>query len=159
MSTSTERGAKVVQAPHLFAGTVSGPRNLLHRDTVSGYGFTASSTVMACHHHYDCANARTERKASNGEHLRIFSFYFRTSRYCNPTPPFAYYKRGGRDPRQKRGETRDNAQQWQCTKHTHKHSNTPIHRDLEAIPLSTSLYPPTTSTSAQSNTNNSEHRT
>jgi hypothetical protein len=56
----------------------------------------------------DYANARTERKASNREHLRAFSFYFRTSKYCNPTPPFAYYKRGGRDP-QRGGETREKA--------------------------------------------------
>jgi hypothetical protein len=37
-----------------------------------------------------------------------FSFYFRTSKYYNLTPPFAYYKRGGRDP-QRGGETREKA--------------------------------------------------
>jgi hypothetical protein len=99
-----------------------------------------TSTATACHHdNDDCANARIERKARNREHLRAFSFYFRTSRYCNLTPPFVYYKMGGRDPRQ---DMLDNAQQWQCTKHTLKHSNTPTHRDLGAIPFSTSLYPP-----------------
>jgi hypothetical protein len=36
----------------------------------------------------------------------------------------------------------DNTQQRQCTKHTLKHSNTPTHRDLGAIPLLTILYPP-----------------
>jgi hypothetical protein len=114
-----------------------------------------TSTTTSCHHHDDdCVNAQTERKANNREHLRAFSFYFRTSRYYKPTPPFAYYKRGGRDPRQNR---LDNAQQWQITKHTLKHSNTPTHRDLGAISLSTSLYPPTTSTSVQSNTSSSEH--
>jgi hypothetical protein len=56
----------------------------------------------------DYANTQTERKASNREHLMAFSFYFRTSKYCNPTPPFAYYKRGGRDP-QRGGETREKA--------------------------------------------------
>jgi hypothetical protein len=115
-----------------------------------------TTTAMACrhHHHHDCVNPWTERKARNREHLRVFSFYFCTSRYYNPTPPFAYYKKGGRDPRQRQ---LDNAQQWQCIKHTLKHSNTPTHRDLGAIPLSTSLYPPTTSTSVQSNTSCSEH--
>jgi hypothetical protein len=114
-----------------------------------------TSIATACHHHdNDCTNAWTERKARNREHLRTFSFYFHISRYCNPTPPFAYYKRGGRDPRQ---DTLDNAHQWQCTKHTLKHSNTPTHRDLGAIPLSASLYPPTTSTLVQGNTSSSEH--
>jgi hypothetical protein len=50
----------------------------------------------------DYVNAWIERKASNREHLRAFSFYFRTSKYYNPTPPFAYYKRGGRDLQQRR---------------------------------------------------------
>jgi hypothetical protein len=39
------RGATVVQALHLFAGAASGPRNLLHHDTVSGYGLAASSVI------------------------------------------------------------------------------------------------------------------
>jgi hypothetical protein len=38
-----------------------------------------------------------------------------------------------------------------------KHSNAPTHRDLGVTPLSTSLYPPTTSTPVQGNTSNSEH--
>jgi hypothetical protein len=114
-----------------------------------------TSTATACHHYDDdCTNARTKRKGNNREHLRAFSFYFRTFRYCNPTPPFAYYKRGGRDPQQKR---LDNAQQWKCTKHTLKHLNTPTHRILGAIPLSISLYPSTTSTSVQSNISSSKH--
>jgi hypothetical protein len=120
--------------------------------------FLCALTNINNHHDGDCANTRTERKASNREHLRAFSFYFCTFKYCNPTPPFAYYKRGGRDPRQeemKNGET--NTQQWQYTKHTLKHTNTPTHRDLGAIPLSTSLYSPTTSTLVQSNTSSSEH--
>jgi hypothetical protein len=72
--------------PHLFAGAASGPRNLYHHDTMSGYGFITSTTAMAGHHHDDdYANARTKRKASNRNHLRAFSFYFRTSRYCNLT--------------------------------------------------------------------------
>jgi hypothetical protein len=45
MSTSTGRGATAVQAPHLFAGAASGPRNLLHHDTVSGYGLAASTMI------------------------------------------------------------------------------------------------------------------
>jgi hypothetical protein len=101
MSTSTGRGAMAVQAPHLFADATSGPRNLLHHDTVLGYGL-AASTATTCHHHHhhhDFANAQTKRKARNKEHLRDFSFYFRTSKYYNPTTPFVYYKRGGRDPR------------------------------------------------------------
>jgi hypothetical protein len=92
--------------PYLFTGAASGPQNLLHHDTVSGYGRATSSTAMACHHHDDdCANARTKMKAWNREHLRAFSFYFHTSKCCNPTPPFAYYKRKGRDPRPGGGET------------------------------------------------------
>jgi hypothetical protein len=159
MSTSTGRGATVVQAFYLFAGAALGPQNFLHHDTVSRYGIAASnydiSTATTCHHDDDdCVNARIERKASNREHLMAFSFYFRTSRYCNLTPPFAYYKRGGRDPRQNK---LNNTQQQQCTKYTLKHSNIPAHKDLGAIPLSTSLYPPSTSTSVQSNTSSSEH--
>jgi hypothetical protein len=76
--------------PYLFADVALGPRSI----------------ATACHHHDDdYMNARTERKARNRKHLRAFSFYFHTSRYCNPTPPFAYYKRGGRDHQQER---RDN---------------------------------------------------
>jgi hypothetical protein len=101
MSASIGRGATAIQAPHLFVDTVSWLRNLLRHDNVSGYGFTTSSTATTYHHYDDdCANERTERKASNMEHLMAFSFYFCASRYYNPTPPFAYYKRGGRDPRQ-----------------------------------------------------------
>jgi hypothetical protein len=48
MSTSTGQGATVVQAPHLFTDTTSEPSNLLHHDTMSGYGFTTSSTTMTC---------------------------------------------------------------------------------------------------------------
>jgi hypothetical protein len=77
---------------------------------------------IACHHHDgDCANTRIERKAGNREHLRTFSFYFRTRKYCNPTPPFAYYKRGGRDPwheETKNGETMPSNGNILCT-----HSN------------------------------------
>jgi hypothetical protein len=91
--------------PHLFANVASGPRKLLHLDTMLGYGFTASSIAMTCcYRNDDCANARIERKTSNREHLWAFSFYFRTSRYCNMIPPFAYYKRGGRDPKRRRDE-------------------------------------------------------
>jgi protein-tyrosine phosphatase len=92
---------------------------------VLGYGRTTSSTATAWHHCNDgCAKARTKRKARNREHLRAFSFYFCTSKHCNLTPPFAYYKRGGRDPRPK---GRNNTMKWQCTKHTLKHSNTHTH--------------------------------
>jgi hypothetical protein len=158
MSTSMGRGATAIQALYLFIAAASGPRNLLHHDTVSEYGLAASSIAMACHHHDDdYTNARTERKARNREHLRAFSFYFCTSKCYNPTPPFSYYKRGGRDPRPKIVAWQDNTTQWHCTKHTLKHLNTPTHRDLEAIPLSTILYPPTTSTLVQSNTSSSEH--
>jgi hypothetical protein len=77
MSTSTGRGATVAQAPHLFVSIDSGPQNLLHHDIVSGYGFAASSTATARHHHnYDCENAQTERKAINREHLRVFLFLY-----------------------------------------------------------------------------------
>jgi hypothetical protein len=160
MSASTGQGATAVQAPHLFAGTTSGPRNLLHHDTMSEYGFTASSTATAHRHHNDdCANARIERKASNREHLRAFSFYFRTSRYYNPTPPFAYYKRGGRDPQQRERRRKTTPSNGNVLSTHPKHSNAPTHRDLGAIPLSTSLYLPTTSTPAQGNTSSSEHWT
>jgi hypothetical protein len=47
--------------PHLFTGTDLGPRNLLHHDTMSGYGHAASATAMAGHHHGDdYANAQEE---------------------------------------------------------------------------------------------------
>jgi hypothetical protein len=143
-TTSTGRGATAVQPPYLFVDAVLGPQNLLHHDTVSGYGLAASSTAtpLPPPRRRLCF---THRKSRNREHLRTFSFYFRTSKCCNPIPPFAYYKRGGRDPRPKR--RKDDTTQWQCTKHTLKHSNTPTHRDLGDIPLSTSLYPLTTSTS------------
>jgi hypothetical protein len=101
MSISTGQGATDIQAPYLFTGAASGPQNLLHHDTVSGYGLAMSFTATTCHHHDDnCTNARTERKARNREHVGTFFFYFRTSKCCNSTPPFAYYKREGRDPRQ-----------------------------------------------------------
>jgi hypothetical protein len=87
-----------------------------------------------------------------------FSFYFCTSKYRNLTPPFANYKSRGRDPQQRK-KWLDNAQQKQYTKHTLKHTNTPTHRDLGAIPLSISLYPPTTRTPVQGNTSSSEHWT
>jgi hypothetical protein len=45
MSTSTGRGATAVQAPQLFADAASGPRNLLHHDTVLGYGLAASTVI------------------------------------------------------------------------------------------------------------------
>jgi hypothetical protein len=144
--------------PYLFASTASGPQNLLHHDTVLGCGLAASSIATACpHDDNNYANARTERKTRNREHLRAFSFHFCTSKCCNPTRPFAYYKRGGRDPRPKTAARQDNTTQWQCTKHTLKHLNTPTHTNLGAIPLSTNLYPPTTSTLVQSNTSSSEH--
>jgi hypothetical protein len=38
------------------------------------------------------------------EHLRAFSFYFCISKYGNLTPPFAYYKREGKDPQWRRDE-------------------------------------------------------
>jgi hypothetical protein len=99
--------------PYLFVGAALGPRNLLHHDTMTGYGLAVSSTATACHHcDDDCANARTKRKARNREHLRAFSFHFHTSKCCNLTPPFAYYKRGGRDPRQKVAARQDNTMQW-----------------------------------------------
>jgi hypothetical protein len=31
--------------PHLFVGAASGPRNLLHHDTASGYGLAASTVI------------------------------------------------------------------------------------------------------------------
>jgi hypothetical protein len=107
---------------------------------MSGYGRATSSTATACHHRDDdCANARTKRKARNREHLRAFSFYFRTFKYCNLTPPFVNYKRGGRDlqreGRKKKATPRDGNV-------LSTHSNTCTHRDLGSIPLSTSLHPP-----------------
>jgi hypothetical protein len=39
------RGATAVQAPYLFAGAASGPRNLLHHDTMSRYGLAASTVI------------------------------------------------------------------------------------------------------------------
>jgi hypothetical protein len=93
-----------------------------------------TSIATTCHHHNDdYANARTERKTSNREHLRAFSFYFHTSRYCNLTPPFAYYKRGGRDPRQNDGETMpSNGNVLRA------HSNTRTHPLIETWELSLS---------------------
>jgi hypothetical protein len=106
MSTSTGRGAMAVHLgppPAFSPAQLQGHEIFFYHDTMSGYGLAASSTATACHHHHDYyANTRTERKARNREHLRAFSFYFRTSKCCNPTPPFAYYKRGGRDPRQRK---------------------------------------------------------
>jgi hypothetical protein len=98
---------------------------------MSGYGFTASSTAMAHRHHdNNYASARTERKASNREHLRAFSFYFYTSRYCNLIPPFAYYKRGGRDP-QRRGETRKKKETPSYGNVLSIHANTQMHPLIE----------------------------
>jgi hypothetical protein len=46
-----------VQAPHLFTGVALGPRDLLHHDTVLGYGLVTSSIATACHLcDDDCAN-------------------------------------------------------------------------------------------------------
>jgi hypothetical protein len=45
MSTSTGQGATAVQALHLFAGATSGPRNLVHHDTMSGYGLAVSTVI------------------------------------------------------------------------------------------------------------------
>jgi hypothetical protein len=119
MSTSTGRGATVVQTPHLFADTAPEPRNFLHHDTVSGYGLAVSSIATACHHHNDdCANAqKLEIGSTLGHLLSIFIHPY-------PTPPFAYYKKGGRDPQPRGVAQRDDTTQWQCTKHTLKHSNT-----------------------------------
>jgi hypothetical protein len=160
MSTTMERGATAIQAPTFLPTQLQGPRNLLHHDTTSGYGL-AVSTVIYVQPRHATTTTTTVRMHELREKLGLGSilgpfFYFYTSRYCNSIPPFAYYKKGGRDPRQ---NTLDKAQQWQCTKHTLKHSNTHTHthRDLGAIPLSTSLYLPTTSTSVQSNTSSSEH--
>jgi hypothetical protein len=146
MSASIGRRATADQAHHLFVGVALGPQNLLHHDTVLGYGFTTSSTPTAGHSHDDdCAKARTKRKASNREHLRAFPFYFRTSEYCNSTPPIAYYKRGGRDPRQGTLEKMESVRQCPAMttyRHTLKHTNAPTHRDLGTIPLSTKLVTP-----------------
>jgi hypothetical protein len=117
---------------HLFVGAALGPQNLLHHDTVSGYGLIASSTAMACHND-DCANAQ---KLGIGSTLGHLLSIFHTSKCCNPTPPFAYYKRGGRDPRPRGAAQQDDTTQWQCTKHTLKHSNT--HRHIETRELSLS---------------------
>jgi hypothetical protein len=65
---------------------------------------------------------------------------FPTSEHCNPTPPFACYKRGGRDPQLEGDTARQHhtmAMFYTHTDtHTLNHSNTPTHRDLGAIPLS-----------------------
>jgi hypothetical protein len=76
---------------------------------------------------------RMHRKARNREHLRAFSFYFRTSKYCSLTPPFACYKRRGRDPRQKDGGTTPHNGNVLST-----HSNTRTHPHTETWELSLS---------------------
>jgi hypothetical protein len=107
MSTSMGWGATAIHAPHLFVGAASGPRNLLHHDTMLGYGLTAS-TVIHLQPQQTTTTTTTVRmnelrgKLAIESTLGSFLSIFRTSRYCHSTPPFAYYKKGGRDPRQKR---------------------------------------------------------
>jgi hypothetical protein len=45
MFTSTGWGATAVQAPHLFTGAALGPWNLLHHDSMSGYGLVTSTVI------------------------------------------------------------------------------------------------------------------
>jgi hypothetical protein len=142
--------------PHLFTGAASGPRNLLHRDTMSGYGLVASTVIHLQPRHATTTTTTVQMHELGGK-LAIgrsfLSIFVHPDTVTRPLPLYAIKGEGGTLDKKRR----DNAQQQQCTKYTLKHLNTPTHRDLGAIPLSTSLYPPTTSTSVQNNTSSSEH--
>jgi hypothetical protein len=75
----------------------------------------------------------------------FLSIFVHPNTVTRPLPLHTINGEGGTLDRE-RSNRIDNAQQFQHTRHTLKHTNTPTHRDLGAIPLSTSLYLPTTST-------------
>jgi hypothetical protein len=145
MSSSMGRGATAVQAPHLFAGVASGPRNLLHHDIASGYGLAASTVIHLQPRHATTTTTTTtvrmyelRRKLGIGSTLGSFLFIFvHPNTVTRPLPLHTIKGEGGT--LDKTGWTTPNNDNVLSI-----HSNTRIHhtqRDLGAIPVSASLYP------------------
>jgi hypothetical protein len=119
ISASTGLGAMVVQAPTFSSAQLQGHEIFLIMTPCQGLASPRHPQLW--HANTTTTTMRTHEqrgKLAIGSTLEPFSFCFCTFRYCNPIPPFAYYKRGGRDPQREREMKKDNAQQWQCTKHT-----------------------------------------
>jgi hypothetical protein len=141
MPTSTRRGAMAVQAPHLFASANSGPRNLLHNDTVSRYALAASTVI-----HLQLRHATTTMTTVRMHELRgklgiksilgsFLSIFIYPDTVTRPLPLHTIKREGGT--LDKTGWTTPSNGSvlsiTQTLEHTHTH--------LGAIPLSTSLYP------------------
>jgi hypothetical protein len=159
MFTSTERGATAIQASSPFSlAQLQGHETLFIMTPCQGMASLrhqqprrTTTTTMTVQKH------ELRGKLGIGSTLGHALSIFPTSEHCNPIPPFACYKRGGRDHQPRRHNKTTPHYGNVLNTHALQHSNTPTHRDLGAIPLSMSLYPPTTSTSVQNNTSSSEH--
>jgi hypothetical protein len=89
--------------PYLFTGVALGPRSLLHHDTMLGYGLTASTVIHLQPRHSTTTTTIVQMhelrgKLGIGSTLGPFLSIFVHSDNVTRPLPFAYYKRGGKDP-------------------------------------------------------------